>query len=60
MNIVYQIKFGGKWGGVAYTRNIADCDSLCARMIDEGIYPKVRRMQRKDVPLSDLELVNNL
>jgi hypothetical protein len=49
MNVEYQIRFTGKFLGVAYARNIADCDSICDRMIDEGIYPVVRRIKKSRI-----------
>ena len=58
MNVVYQIKSVDL---LAYTTNIADCDDLCVTIINNGYPPPfVRRMKRTDVPLSDLELINEL
>jgi len=54
MNIVYQIKANGV---LAYALNIVKCDEICAKLINEGIYPKVRRMKKSDVPMSDLSMV---
>lgn len=56
-NIVYQIKTANM---TAYTKNIVTCDEICARCIDSGEMPKVRRMKRNQVPICDLELVNEL
>lgn len=56
-NIVYQIKTANM---TAYTKNIVNCDEICARCIDSGEMPKVRRMKRVQVPMCDLELVNGL
>lgn len=55
--VVYQIK---EKGITAYASNIASCDALCAIMINNGGNPKVRRMKRTQVPLSDIELVTEL
>lgn len=56
-NIVYQIKTANM---TSYTKNIVACDEICARYIDSGEMPQVRRMKRVQVPMSDLELVNGL
>ena len=56
-NIVYQIKTANM---TAYAKNIVKCDEICARCIDSGEMPKVRRMKRVQVPMCDLELVNGL
>ena len=56
-NIVYQIKTANM---TAYTKDIVTCDEICARCIDSGEMPKVRRMKRVQVPMCDLELVNEL
>jgi len=57
MKIVYRIlsdnvKF--------YTNNIVACDAICAGIIENGFIPKVRRMLKRDVPISDLKLVEGL
>lgn len=58
MNIVYQIK---SHNTVAYAKDIASCDNLCAIIIGNGYPPPtVRRMKRSDVPLSDIEMLNEL
>ena len=57
MNIVYQIT---SKDGVAYARNIADCDALCRKMIDRGILPSVRRMKRTAVPMRDIGILTQL
>lgn len=56
-NVVYQIKTTNM---TAYTKNIVTCDEICARCIDSGEMPKVRRMKRTQVPMCDLELVAEL
>lgn len=44
----------------AYAADIVACDELCAKIIDNGCIPKVRRIKRSQVPMCDLELVNGL
>ena len=57
MNVVYQILAKDIR---AYTKNIADCDKLCAEIIKGGEIPRVRRMKRTDIPNCDIELVAGL
>ena len=57
MNVVYQINSDDI---TAYARNIAACDELCAKIINGGGTIRVRRMHRRFVPISDIELVNCL
>ena len=56
-NIVYQIIASDM---KAYTKDSVSCDEICAKIIDGGEIPKVRRMKRTQVPTCDLALVSGL
>ena len=43
-----------------YTCNLETCDRICAAMINNGFEPKVKRFNKRQISLCDLELVNTL
>ena len=60
MNVVYRVTTPDDTDFVAYATNCASADSVAATIIDNGYRVRVQRMNRRYVPMNELELITGL
>lgn len=60
MNVVYRVTTPDDTDFVAYATNCASADSVAATIIDNGYRVRVQRMDRRNVPMNELELITEL
>lgn len=60
MNVVYRVTTPDDTDFVAYATNCTSADSVAATIIDNGYRVRVQRMNRRNVPMNELELITGL
>lgn len=60
MNVVYRVTTPDDTDFVAHATNCASADSVAATIIDNGYRVRVQRMDRRNVPMNELELITEL